>query len=261
MTVADSPSSAVERAIVKPIRLSAGEVRFYREEGYLLIPGLITEEDAAALRDEVMGIMDRIGLPLTKLKQTTEYLAGATIDALVNSPELLAIAAQLMEGPSTLYMPFTAVKSPGGGRFHFHQDNNYTRFDGPGINLWTALTPMTPENGCLQVVPRSHRKGVLDSVDAGEGDTHRKVTWEPDDFLPLRMRPGDCVAFSRCTVHGSGANDTPDPRVAYAVQFHRNDVSWINKETGEKLLLKDHPRWPTAPVKQISVPKGKTDGH
>src|SRR5687767_1496967 len=97
MTVTDSPSSAVKCVIVKPLRLSTGEVRFYREEGYLLIPGLITEEHAAALRDEVMGIMDQIGLPLTKLKQTTEYLAGTMIDVLVNSPELLSIAAQLME--------------------------------------------------------------------------------------------------------------------------------------------------------------------
>jgi 2-oxoglutarate-dependent dioxygenase len=246
---------------VNPVRFSCGEVRFYREEGYLFIPGLIGESDAEALRAEVMDIMDKIGLPPTKLKQTTAYLAGGPIDALVNSPALLSVAAQLMEGPSSLYMPFTAVKTSAGGRFHFHQDNNYTRFDGPGINLWTALTPMTPQNGCLQVVPRSHRQGVLDSIEADDKDGHRKVTWEPDDFLPLRMRPGDCVAFSRCTVHGSGANETNEPRVAYAVQFHRDDVSWINKETGEKQLLKTHPRWPTAPVAQISVPKGKQDGH
>ena len=79
--------------------------------------------------------MDLIGLPVTKLKQTHEYLEGSALDGFVNSPGLLSLAEQLMEGSSTLYLPFTAVKSPGGGRFHFHQDNQYTRFDGPGIWL------------------------------------------------------------------------------------------------------------------------------
>ncbi|WP_410967255.1 phytanoyl-CoA dioxygenase family protein, partial [Salmonella sp. SAL4436] len=85
----------------------------------------------------------------------------SNVDALVNSPNLRAIASTLMEGPSTLYLPFTAVKSAhGGGEFHFHQDNQYTRFDGPGNNLWLALTPMGEENGCLKVIPRSHLLGT-----------------------------------------------------------------------------------------------------
>jgi 2-oxoglutarate-dependent dioxygenase len=182
------------------------------------------------------------------------------LDAFINSPRLRAIAEQLLEGPGTLYMPFTAVKSGGGGgRFHFHQDNQYTRFDGPGINLWTALTPMTPENGCLQVAPRSHLQGTLESELSGDGDQHKKITWEPEYFLPLRMRPGDCVAFSRLTIHGSGSNTTESPRVAYAAQFHRDDV-WA-LQGGDWVLLKESPRWNVRPVQEITVPPEKQDGH
>jgi 2-oxoglutarate-dependent dioxygenase len=245
---------------VQPIRLVGNEIKFYREEGYLLIPGLISEQDAEALRAEVADIMDTIGLPMTKLRQTTEYLEGSRLDAFINSPRLQAIAEQLLEGPGTVYMPFTAVKSGGGGgRFHFHQDNQYTRFDGPGINLWTALTPMTPDNGCLQVAPRSHLQGTLESEPSGDGDQHKKITWEPESFLPLRMRPGDCVAFSRLTVHGSGSNMSEDPRVAYAVQFHRNDVHALRGSDWQ--LLKDFPRWNVRPVAAITVPPEKQDGH
>jgi 2-oxoglutarate-dependent dioxygenase len=245
---------------VQPHPLVEQDITRYREEGYLLLPGLITAEDAAALHDEVLAIMDAIGLPLTKLRQTTEYLAGSKLDAFINSPRLLALAAQLMEGPSTVYMPFTAVKSAqGGGRFHFHQDNQYTRFDGPGLNLWTALSAMSPDNGCLQVVPRSHLQGTLASELSGDGDQHKKVTWEPTDFLPLAMRPGDCVAFSRLTIHGSGANTADAPRVAYAVQFHRNDVHALQGD--EWQLLTDFPRWNVRPVAALSVPAEKQDGH
>jgi ectoine hydroxylase-related dioxygenase (phytanoyl-CoA dioxygenase family) len=246
---------------VSLLRLSAGEIKFYKDEGWLLIPGLLSESQAETLHGEVMTIMNQIGLSLTKLKQTSEYLAGSALDSYVNSANLRAIAEQLMGGESSLYMPFTAVKSSSGGRFNFHQDNQYTRLDGPALNIWTALTPMSPENGCLQIIPRSHFNGTLGSRESEDGDGHRKIEWEPSDFLPVRMRPGDAVVFSRLTIHGSGPNQTDDPRVAYAVQFARNDANWLDRESGEWKNLVQHPRWNTAPVTKISIPTSKQDGH
>ncbi len=249
-------------AIVTATTLTPEQIKFYNEEGYLLIRGLIPADAAASLKREVLGIMDLIGLPMTKLKQTGEYLEGSDLDAFVNNPNLKSLASQLMGGPGSLYLPFTAVKSGGGGgRFHFHQDNQYTRHDGPACNLWCALTPMRPENGCLQIVPRSHLNGTLTSVQSPDGDGHRAVENEPPKFVNIEMEPGDCVAFTRLTVHGSGQNVTPEPRVAYAVQFHRNDSRWLDRESNEYKLLTEHPRFKVGPVKEITVPKGKTDGH
>jgi 2-oxoglutarate-dependent dioxygenase len=215
-----------------------------------------------------MGIMTVIGLGKSKLRQSHEYLRGSLLDAFVNSPNLCALAGTLMEGEATLYLPFTAVKSGtqpgevvGGGEFHFHQDNQYTRFDGPGINLWFALTPMREDNGCLRVVPRSHTQGTLVSQGSPDNDGHKMVTFAVEDAVPIVMEPGDCVAFSRLTVHGSGPNQTPEHRVAYAVQFHRNDVNFSVDEGETWKFLKENPRWSTAPVDTITPPKGKIDGH
>jgi phytanoyl-CoA hydroxylase len=260
------------QSVMKPLQLSEGEVRFYKEEGYLLIPGLIDTETAAGLREEVLDVMEVSNLSRERLQQSegskdkliqsNQYLRGSGLDQLINSEELKALASQLVEGDSTLYLPFTAVKSGGGGgRFHFHQDNQYTRFDGPGINIWIALSPMSPENGCLQVVPRSHLTGTLDSVENPDGDGHRTVANDPTRFLPVRMRPGDAIAFSRLTLNGSGANHTNEPRVAYAIQFHRNDVSAPWGE--EKHLLVEKPRYLNIrPVDKLTPPEAKSvDGH
>jgi 2-oxoglutarate-dependent dioxygenase len=255
------PTATTDHDIIAPRTLTDEEIRFYQDEGYLILRRLITPEASEILREEVMQIMDIIGLGQTKLKQSGEYLPGSGLDSLVNSPVLLSLAEALMGGPSTLYLPFTAVKSArGGGQFHFHQDNQYTRFDGPGINLWTALSPTTEENGCLQVVPRSHLSGTLPSH-SPDGDGHRAVTFEPNDFVSVSMDPGDCIAFSRLTVHGSGPNITAEPRVAYAVQYHRDDVNF-SLDGGETWkYLKDNPRYSTRPVNQITVPKDKIEGH
>ena len=251
-------------SVMAPLKLTEGEQRFYRELGFLLLPGLLSDAVAAKLHAEVTATMAQIGgFEKNKLKQTAEYLEGGEIDRLVNDRNLRDVAEQLLGGPSSVYLPFTAVKGSGGGRFHFHQDNQYTRFeDGMlGINLWIALSPMTPENGCLMVVPRSHRDGTLESEFSGDGDIHKKVKFDPTDFYPLRMRPGDCVAFSRLTIHGSGPNVTGDMRVAYAVQYYRDDARYADLKTGEIKSLKEFPRYINKPVKELSIPTGKVDGH
>lgn len=243
-------------------QLSANEIHFYNLVGYLRLPGLIRPQAADALAEEVLEVMEGLGVAREalriartskdKLRQSRQYLAGSNLERLIHSEALNALAGQLMGGPSTLYLPFTAVKSGGGGgRFHFHQDNQYTRFDGPGINLWFALGEMTPDNGCLQIAPGTHLGGTIDSVESEDRDGHRTVAVEPKAFLPLRMMPGDAVAFTRLTLHGSGANITDQPRLAYAVQFHRDDVRATRD--GEDLgLLKANPRFDVGPVRAFT---------
>jgi len=246
---------------VAPYPISPAQKEHYDTEGYVVLRNLLTREQVDLLREEVMEIMGIIGLEPTKLKQTGQYFHGLALDHFVHSKVMRQIASTLTGGPSTLYLPFTAVKTGGGGgRFHFHQDNQYTRFDGPSVNLWTALSPMTVANGCLQIIPKSHLQGTLDSELSGDGDGHRKVKWEPDDFSQVLMEPGDCVAFTRLTVHGSGPNNTPEHRVAYALQYHRDDVRWLDGETWK--LLKEFPRYlDIHGCSEIVPPQGKRDGH
>lgn len=145
-------------------QLSGNEISFYNRYGYLCLPGLIAQGAAAALAEEALQVIEGLGIARDdlrkartskdKLRQSRQYLAGSSLERLIHSEALNALARQLMGGPATLYLPFTAVKSGGGGgRFHFHQDNQYTRFDGPGTNIWFALMEMTPDNGCLQIAP------------------------------------------------------------------------------------------------------------
>jgi phytanoyl-CoA hydroxylase len=247
--------------VTEQLTLTSGEINFYRNEGYLLVPNLLRGPIIDELRAEVLECVTQLGkLAGLKFQGTPEFLGGGPVERLVMSRAIHSISEQLLGGPSTLYLPFMAVKGSGGGQFHFHQDNQYTRLDGPAINCWIALVDMSPENGCLNVVPRSHLNGTLESTVSGDGDTHKKVTFEPQDFLPVRMHAGDCIAFSRLTVHGSGPNHTEAPRVAYALQYHRDDVNALWPD-GQWKLLKDHPKRVNKPVAQLTLPKGKTDGH
>jgi 2-oxoglutarate-dependent dioxygenase len=250
--------------VVRPLILTDNELYFYREYGYLTIPAFLAEEVVAPLREQVLDVleangisraqMDQASATADKLRQNPQYLAGSLLDELINGPNTLALASQLVGGRAVRYLPFSAVKAGGGGgQFHFHQDNNYTQHDPAlgSINIWVALVDMTPENGCLQMAPASHKAGVLEWENAGDGDAHRKVKIDPQTFLPIRMRAGDAVAFTRLTVHGSGPNHTHKARVAYGLQYHREDVKYYDVRDEQWKLLVEHHRFQTEPVNKL----------
>jgi 2-oxoglutarate-dependent dioxygenase len=249
------------RQAVRPV--SAGEIKQYKEDGYFLFRNMVSPEAAEELKSEIADIMEIIGLGTTKLRQTAQYLHNSLLAAYVQGSLLKGVASALMEAPAHLYLPFTAVKSGGGGgKFHFHQDGNYTPYlRGQGINLWTALVPMRDENGGLRIVPESHRHGAVASENAGDNDAHRKTSTEPEHSLLLEMEPGDCVAFTRWTIHGSGPNRTNEHRIAYAVQFHSEDA--VAEFGGAKHLLIKEPRFADiwGVDKIVAANAGARDGH
>ncbi len=249
--------------VARTIEVIDDDVAFYAEQGYLPLPAFLDPGVVDALREEVFDVLAANGLSrddlarasstADKLRQCSQYLAGSKLDALINGPASLALAGRLIGGRAVRYLPFTAVKAGGGGgTMHFHQDNSYTRHEPAlgSINIWVALVDMTPANGCLQIVPGSHG-GQREARTSDDRDSHRQVDVSPSDGVPMRMRAGDAIAFTRWTVHGSGPNTTSEPRVAYALQYHRDDVRWLDNDTGEWQLLVETPRSATPPVERL----------
>jgi len=255
MTTAAAP-------VIRDLQLTPAELTFYNEQGYLPLPGFLRADAVDRLVDEVYEALeathDRARASFQtatsesdRLTQCMKYLRGSMLDTLINGEATLSIASQLIGGTAHRYLPFTAVKpGGGGGTFDYHQDNNYTQHEPAvgSINIWVALVDMTTENGCLQVIPGSHKKGQWQSRQSDYGDNHRKIDVDPDTLLPVRMRAGDAVAFTRWTVHGSGPNTTDAARVAYALQYHREDVKFLDKQDDQWKLLVDTRRWSNEPV-------------
>ena len=116
--------TGMNKEILRYKKLSWNELSFYRAYGYLLLPGLISRDAADQLAAEVLQVMEGLGIARQdlcrattskdKLRQSSQYLAGTAMEQLIHSDGLLQIAAQLMGGQSTLYLPFTAVKAAAG---------------------------------------------------------------------------------------------------------------------------------------------------
>jgi len=217
-----------------------------KSDGYSVIPAFIDRALTAALREEVLQVVRETEPPYAELQQSSQYLRGTQLDRLINSEELLRLAGQLCEGPALRFLPFTAVKAPGGTSFQYHQDNQYRVFDGFGVNFWIALDDIDEGNGCLWLVPGSQKLGPLPWVPTGKANKSRKINWNPEDAIPVPARAGDCVIFDRLTIHSSGENCTERHRVAYSITFHREEVSFLDGEDWKP--LRTHSRWRTMPT-------------
>ena len=105
-------------------------------------------------------------------------------------------------------------KPPGSRGQAVHQDNFYLRAEpGTCAAAWMALDRADTENGCLLVVPGSHRWPILCTERADTRLSFTDVTEPvPDPWaaVPVVLEPGDVLFFHGALVHGSAPNVTTD---------------------------------------------------
>lgn len=103
-------------------------------------------------------------------------------------------------------------KPPGSRGQALHQDNFFLRArPGTCVAAWLALDRADEANGCLLVVPGSHRWPVLctTAADTAQSFTDITVPVPPGTRpRPVPMEPGDVLFFNGSLVHGSNPNRT-----------------------------------------------------
>lgn len=121
-------------------------------------------------------------------------------------------------------------------KFPWHQDSQYYNTDRDAtiggrkvateemkvVTTWVPLVDTTLDNGCLWVIPGSHRWGFLKSSrDNGPVRlAEEKELEERGSPTPLPMKCGDVVFFTNLTVHGSKENLTQDVRWSHDFRLH-----------------------------------------
>lgn len=133
------------------------------------------------------------------------------------NPRVAAVLACLLEKPALGAQTMYYFKPPGAKGQGMHQDNFYLLAQPAAcIAAWTAIDDAEIDNGCLYVVPGSHR-GDLVCPEAGHnerwldyGDSH--ITRFPRETkpIPVPVRRGQTMFFGGHLIHGSGPNRTAD---------------------------------------------------
>jgi phytanoyl-CoA hydroxylase len=168
--------------------------------------------------------------------------ASPAFKALVTNPKIAEMAAQLSGARSLRIWHDQIQYKPKelGGRLHWHQDSPLWRTLQPKdaqITAWVALDDAEADNGCMYMVPGSHRWG----------DQQAQIDTLPDGALLPEDFEGHAVHFVMCPVkrghvhfhhsltwHGSGTNHSSRPRRAIAIHYMTDRTRY--DASGEHLM-------------------------
>lgn len=166
--------------------------------------------------------------------QTTGFkgasLAYRKIEQLEKDPLFLAwmqgepvrsIAARLIGPEVAIFRSMFMNKPAGKGTvLPWHQDGgrNWRLHGGhPIVTIWLALDPATRQNGCVQVVPGSHRLGLLSehghTITPQQEAAHCPA--ERVEFVELEA--GEAFLMHNWVLHTSGTNPSGVPRRAFSL--------------------------------------------
>ncbi len=222
-------------------RLSADQIAFFNENGYLKGIRILDDVQIMTLLAELPGLMDP-SAPSNHLfyefnsnesadpdKILFHALGAWRISAafhdLLWHPAFVIPASQLLGGAVRFWHDQLFCKpSHDGGVVIWHQDYSYWTRTKPMAHLtcWIGLDDSTTENGCVHYVPGSHKWDLLPREDfANYMDKIRQFLTKEQEraFNPvaIELKKGECSFHHPMMVHGSFANTSDKPRRAAVI--------------------------------------------
>jgi ectoine hydroxylase-related dioxygenase (phytanoyl-CoA dioxygenase family) len=214
--------------------LSEEEIANYRENGFLVIEGFLDpdelEEWRCAVDEAVLSRGEEV-LPWephfsdsTIFKQRIQlWMDNDRIKDLMLDERIGKMAADL-EGVSgvRIWHDQALIKMPWANPTSWHQDNPKWSFTSDcAISIWIALDNVTPHNGCMYFLPRSHKKRFKEVATNRPMSEIFDINPELGEINPVSapMRAGSCSFHNGLTAHGAGANMTRGLRRAMTCAF------------------------------------------
>lgn len=244
--------------------LTEEQIAHHETQGYIVLEGLLDEDDLAPVRasmtEKVSQMADELlrdGLIADTLKNEPfetrlarifenlddkvflrygrgwrDRLPGYFI--LMSNPKILDAVESLI-GPELFSNPVYNVRPKvpkvAAGIVPWHQDKSYwpDANANPVITVWIPLVDSTHENGCLHLIPRTHKKRVV----AHEKETYSGTGYEglPDGYIQkhkkeiiaLPMKAGSAVLFNDRLIHSSTANNSDGVRWSVDLRYQPTD--------------------------------------
>jgi hypothetical protein len=144
---------------------------------------------------------------------------GAT-EALTRALKALGLDLPIISTRPFLFIVSDAIKVPGG--YHkspAHQDFRSIQGSLDGVVVWAPFASIKPGEYALEIVPGSHKRGLLPSKDHPFG--HEVLVDIPEsDFTPITINKGDVLVMSVFLVHRTGVKGGGQVRIAGSFRFN-----------------------------------------
>jgi phytanoyl-CoA hydroxylase len=227
--------------------LTAGQRAEFAAQGFVRIEGFADAGTCAAMLDRVVELVhaadagedigpafvmmetqasfdtrpveDRVG-KVFRIAREPVFLEFAT------RPDVVALVRDLLDTDAVSnFLSQFIFKNPGAWGQPWHQDSYYFPFEParPVVGVWLAVTEATLANGCLHVLPASHREPVHEHVPNRRPDAQygyvEIVDHAMDADTAVLMQPGDLLLFDSHLMHRSTDNASGELRAAMVYHY------------------------------------------
>jgi hypothetical protein len=233
--------------------LSQEQVASFENHGYVHVPDAIGKDLLQPVRGVIDGGVDALARSLKsegKIQDLHEDKGFATRlaliysgnamgarnwDDVVFSPEFheLLVSDSLLDliepllGPEIVFTGSYHLrpKLPGSSltAFPWHQDSQYYGEATKAIRIitvWIPLVDVDEQNGCLYVIPDSHKWELYRGErDADDNMRTREDVTKRGTPIPIPMKAGDALLFTNLTFHASNVNKSDGVRWSLDVRF------------------------------------------
>jgi len=148
------------------------------------------------------------------------HLASEELRSVATDQRWAGIVPPVVGPSARLYWEQGVAKPPGARtELPWHQDNGYTPLvPEEYLTCWVALDDADESNGCLWLMPGSHRSGTRRHYDGGSGPF--RVGYDGDEQgVAAPVAKGSVLVFSSLLLHRSGPNSTERSRRAWIIQY------------------------------------------
>lgn len=217
-------------------RLTAEEAERYHLDGYLGPYTLCSPEEMADLKERIDPVLRpdrddyRVPAMVSVLNPAMRRGFGRHHDHpflfdIANSPAIKGRVANILGDDLLLWRTMFFSKDPGGKLIPWHQDYDGWQIEPMLVmSAWLAIDEATRENGCVELIPGSHRKIyplVQSMPDVVDG--FPKMA-DPDAFdeansITMELKPGQFFLFNERTLHRSKPNTTAKRRLGLAMRY------------------------------------------
>jgi ectoine hydroxylase-related dioxygenase (phytanoyl-CoA dioxygenase family) len=242
--------------------LTEAQFAFYQEHGYIIIEDFLKKPELDRLLQSLNSLVQTKSKGLDKdvgdfnLQKNVDAFNGDVIEPgmlrkiqsiidhvpefaeLAQSDRLLNLVEDLI-GPDIYYHSSKIMFKPArhGGSKPWHQDYAYWANTKPEqVTCWLALEDATVENGCMQLIPGSHKGGLVPHTE-NELQVDPKIL-PTEKIVVAPMKAGSLLCFHVLTFHYSGPNRSDKSRRAFIVDYDPNERPQQSEMGGDRLLRK-----------------------
>lgn len=259
------------------------QIRFFEENGYLKYSQVLTPEEVRELRDGLDRIIaleleggddsapefryghdrkgerpEESGRAARSIHQFVNmWKRDAAYERTLHNPLIAGAVRGLLRTPEARLWHDQIISKPprDNGHFRFHQDFYFWPLDRPNIvSCWLALDDSTVENGCMHVIPGSHRDprfspdarareveeiARIRAESGALGKTLRDQIGESDVSIgvPIELKAGECMFHHCLNFHATPHNRTDRQRRAFVMIFMAQGVRYKNAQSPGHVLI------------------------